>query len=567
MVHLVISAEAWAALPGNRIPDGFGGFTVAPVPAPPVPGQLASNASHATIYLHREAADLHRRYLGYVAVLRAALLDSLGTDIQVMLRDPTHDMVILSIPQIMVVLSDSYGTASAADVQALLSQLSTPIPGGDHDTFVSFTVAFRQIIAALERAGQPLSQYLQCRHLRMATASQPTIARAVTLYFEKAPLLADQCLTDLIAFVRLQLQNAVSTSPVSTCFSGIDADTPSICRSPASNIINAWADSGASSILIAHNDAHNIPHVRPHDGHSVQVATGDVVTSVGSATVSPSPGLNLPVHVFPPNTLAHSLCGIAPFTREGCVVTFTDRSVCVEKDGQVLLQGSKNPGDTLWSLPLTFSNKPPKSTSSRSPHHAHLAISNQTNAEYVRFSHATFGSPPVSTFMRATSKGYLGNWPRLTTRMIRKNQPNAVATHVGHLDRNRQGQRSTQRQELSSLPVDLNDELSPPPDEWASKAYIKLVTLDHTNHSDATGRFPVTSLRGNQYILVSVFNNYVHLEPMPSRSAAAYLKAYKPRSISSASKAIASRFSVWTMRLRPNWKNTSELKTLSFAMI
>ena len=211
MVHLVISAEAWAALPGNRIPDGFGGFTVAPVPAPPAPGQLASNASHATIYLHREAADLHRRYLGYVAFLRAALLDSLGTDIQVMLRDPTHDMVILSIPQIMVVLSDSYGTASAADVQALLSQLSTPIPGGDHDTFVSFTVAFRQIIAALERAGQPLSQYLQCRHLRMATASQPTIARAVTLYFEKAPLLADQCLTDLIAFVRLQLQNAVST--------------------------------------------------------------------------------------------------------------------------------------------------------------------------------------------------------------------------------------------------------------------------------------------------------------------------------------------------------------------
>ena len=221
-----------------------------------------------------------------------------------------------------------------------------------------------------------------------------------------------------------------------------------------STTIQTWADSGASSILIAHKDAHHVPATRPHGGHRVQVATGDVVTSVASATVTPAPGLEMPVHIFPPHTLTQSLCGLAPFTRQGCSVTFTDTAVRVEKDGKVLLQGSKAPSDTLWPLPLSFASSVEQDASafaaapaSTTPpdEHALLAITNQSNAEYVQFSHATFGSPPVSTFMRATTKGYLGNWPRLTARMIRQNTPNPIATHIGHLDRNRQGQRSTHR--------------------------------------------------------------------------------------------------------------------------
>ena len=65
------------------------------------------------------------------------------------------------------------------------------------------------------------------------------------------------------------------------------------------------------------------------------------------------------------------------------------------------------------------------------------------------------------------------------------------------------------------------------PDDWMVTAFTKLVTLGNSNHSDATGRFPVVSSQGNQYILVSVFNKYVHLEPLASRSAESYVKAYK----------------------------------------
>ena len=221
-----------------------------------------------------------------------------------------------------------------------------PIQHGDHDSFVSFAVAFRQTVAALDRAGQPLSNYLQCRRLREATANQPAISRAVSLYFESTPRLADQRLDTMIPYIRLQLQNAlppiigsanltmdvspqVSTSspPVLslTAVASIDAaylagveaghsqqyrrrskphkhcvHTPSPAATPTHSF-NAWADSGASSILIAHKDAHNIPTVRPRGGHRVQVA------SVGSSTITPVPGLSLPVHVYPPDTLTHSL--------------------------------------------------------------------------------------------------------------------------------------------------------------------------------------------------------------------------------------------------------------------
>ena len=47
MVHLVISQQAWAALPGNTAQNG----DVVPFPTPQPPGALAGNASAATVHL------------------------------------------------------------------------------------------------------------------------------------------------------------------------------------------------------------------------------------------------------------------------------------------------------------------------------------------------------------------------------------------------------------------------------------------------------------------------------------------------------------------------------------
>lgn len=45
---------------------------------------------------------------------------------------------------------------------------------------------------------------------------------------------------------------------------------------------------------------------------------------------------------------------------------------------------------------------------------------------------------------------------------------------------------------------------------------VKIIEFNTTNHSDTTGKFPVSSRRGNNYVLLSVYKGYIHTEPMAS---------------------------------------------------
>ena len=248
MVHLTISAAAWAELPGVRtmVQDAAGvqQVVIEPMPNPQRPAALPGNAPNAAVHVFREDTELHRRYKTYVGVLRAAILESLGPNIQLALRHPVHNIVVMSIPEIMDAVRVMYGTASAADIDDLLAQLAVPIQHGDHDSFVSFTVAFGQTVAALDRAGQPLSNYLQCRRLQEATSNQSTIARAVLLYFESTPQLANQDLQTMIPFVRLQLQNmsvsSVGYANVASSTSQQSSNVVSSLPSPLDNLTAAY---------------------------------------------------------------------------------------------------------------------------------------------------------------------------------------------------------------------------------------------------------------------------------------------------------------------------------------
>jgi hypothetical protein len=48
----------------------------------------------------------------------------------------------------------------------------------------------------------------------------------------------------------------------------------------------------------------------------------------------------------------------------------------------------------------------------------------------------------------------------------------------------------------------------------------------HALISDPTGRFAVTVKDGSQYLLVLIYKKYIHVEPMPSRTASALQQAY-----------------------------------------
>jgi hypothetical protein len=85
-----------------------------------------------------------------------------------------------------------------------------------------------------------------------------------------------------------------------------------------------------------------------------------------------------------------------------------------------------------------------------------------------------------------------------------------------------------QRQGVQSARVQEETELNLPAIPKAKDVYIKVYNTTETMHSDQTGRFPATSSRGNQYVivLVEVNGNFIDAEPMKNRSEGAKIKSY-----------------------------------------
>ena len=57
-------------------------------------------------------------------------------------------------------------------------------------------------------------------------------------------------------------------------------------------------------------------------------------------------------------------------------------------------------------------------------------------------------------------------------------------------------------------------------------AYTKTVDRASWHASDLTGRFPIRSRKGAEYVLVTTYKGYIHVEPQNSRSAPAYVRTF-----------------------------------------
>ena len=166
---------------------------------------------------------------------------------------------------------------------------------------------------------------------------------------------------------------------------------------------------------------------------------------------------------------------------------------------------------------------------SAAQYHAILTNSSTDNS-FVRFMHAAFGSPAISSFAHAIRHKFMPSLPRLTSDLLAANPPHTTSTALGHLDQIRQGQHSTKRF-VAVFPDTENvtmETAAPILDSSINNhAYVQVFVLTETMHSDLTGKFPVTSFSGMQYIIISVLDGYVHVEAMKSRHHLEYIAAYK----------------------------------------
>ncbi len=199
----------------------------------------------------------------------------------------------------------------------------------------------------------------------------------------------------------------------------------------------------------------------------------------------------------------------------------------------VLLQGERDNRTGLWQLdlnPASPSKAPSPSTNTANSTYE-INFVNSANSVYelvkqgdiVKYLHQACGSPVKSTWLKAIEAGYFTTWPGLTTDLVKKHLPKALASAKGHLRQERQGLRSTQKTTQPSSvnsttkPVMTTDKETTVRTNWV---YMQPIEVTGQIYSDQTGRFPQTSSRGNKYIMI-VYDypfNAILAEPITSRT-------------------------------------------------
>jgi hypothetical protein len=162
-------------------------------------------------------------------------------------------------------------------------------------------------------------------------------------------------------------------------------------------------------------------------------------------------------------------------------------------------------------------------------HHVNALIPEGTAAAVIQFLHKALFSPTTLTLLKAIKNNQLTTWPGMTTENILKHLPKSIATTLGHQDQTRKNAHSTQ----TTPPIESEPEQEPDPTSLPQRTHqVFTVIVDSGTgkiYTDQTGRFPVTSSRGNKYLFVlfDYDSNAIIAEPIKSRQQDELLRAYK----------------------------------------
>ena len=283
-------------------------------------------------------------------------------------------------------------------------------------------------------------------------------------------------------------------------------------------------DSGATGTFVTSTDAEFLVNKTPvTNGPSVLSANGTAmpITVQGQLPLSKKLSSTAQAAFVLDDLKTGTLISLAQLCDDDCIAIFNKYDVKIMKDNQVIIQGSRMPNG-LWSLPLLHES---------SAHQANgILRTDKPKQELAQYHHASLGSPAPSTVIQAIRKTHLTTFPGLTTNLISKHLPKSLSTVLGHQDQEAKHLRSTKILP-SDLPfekdLDLEPELALPSHHIFSMLFEKSQVMK--SYSDQTGRFPVPSSRGNNYIFVLYHydTNTIHAVAIPNRQAASIRNAWE----------------------------------------
>ena len=351
--------------------------------------------------------------------------------------------------------------------------------------------------------------------------------------------------------------------------------------------IRNWAilDSGATSHFLVPDaptinvqPALNPLHVTMPDGNSVSS------THTCELDLPQLPKQARLGHIIP-GLSKHSLLSVIKLCNAGCQVELKDIGATVKYRGKIVLQGKKCTNNHLWFVklvndstenakeksggPILIQEQHPQSANAIAhkpaqpnwpphkmpnptsyptypptcplpnmvPHHgAFSMIPTSSHAQLAMFYHQSVGSPPASTFVKAIRNGQFKSFPGLTAELITKHLPPSKATAKGHMVRKRQGVQSTrsQRKEILDARLELAD-MNPPQEACAANEneMFCFAALADANegviYSDQTGRFPVMSHEGMQYLFIAYIydENAILIRPLRNREDSSMVECFK----------------------------------------
>ena len=130
-------------------------------------------------------------------------------------------------------------------------------------------------------------------------------------------------------------------------------------------------------------------------------------------------------------------------------------------------------------------------------------------------------NPVPQTWIKAIRSNFFATWPGLTAELVQKNLKENIETSRGHIQSNRANVRSTKLLPNQECHEIMTTEVR------HHELFIKTVKLSGKIYSDQTGCFPLTSSKGNRYVIVVYDHNskVILAEPLKSRSVEYLLAA------------------------------------------
>ena len=176
---------------------------------------------------------------------------------------------------------------------------------------------------------------------------------------------------------------------------------------------------------------------------------------------------------------------------------------------------------------ITETNSPGVTTTSLKAYSAYDLPSVEA---LVRYFHAAAGYPVKDTWLKTIRAGNYSTWPGLTLQNTTKYCPVPVTTLKGHMVQTRQNICSTKPKPPSTSPIVVKDKENdqvPINEKPSNDLHISVQPMSKL-YTDDTGRFPVRSWSGNQYIMIAYHcnSNAILAQPFKTRANKHCMLAY-----------------------------------------